>query len=86
MSTYPSTITPPRTRRLATTLMLLMLTINALATRAQSRLSRLRRDSGDVPGWAIASGAACVLALAVYVPYHDVINHWIGNIMSANTD
>jgi hypothetical protein len=44
------------------------------------RLHRLDGDRGDVPGWAIASGAACVLGALVYAAYNSVISKWIGKI------
>jgi hypothetical protein len=44
------------------------------------RLQRLDNDRGDVPGWAIASGAACVLGALVYAAYNGVINKWIKKI------
>jgi hypothetical protein len=66
-----------RTHRLAAAAVVL---VSLTLTMTTGRASRLRRDSGDVPGWAIASGAACVLALAVYAAYSNVIDTWIGKI------
>jgi hypothetical protein len=44
------------------------------------RLRTIDNDRGDVPGWAIASGAACALALLVYAAYSAVISKWIAKI------
>lgn len=63
-----------------TVVMLSMLTFLAAKTAISARLKEIDNDRGDVPGWAIASGAACVLAALVYTAYSGVINKWIGKI------
>ncbi len=63
-----------------TVVMLSMLTFLAAKTAIGARLKEIDNDRGDVPGWAIASGAACVLAALVYTAYSGVINKWIGKI------
>ncbi len=63
-----------------TVVMLSMLTFLAAKTAISARLKEIDNDRGDVPGWAIASGAACVLAALVYAAYSKVINQWIGKI------
>jgi hypothetical protein len=60
-----------------------VLTVIALRTTriaVAGRLRQLDNDRGDVPGWAIASGAACVLAALVYAAYNAVISKWIAKI------
>lgn len=57
-----------------------MLTFLAAKTAVSARLEKIDNDRGDVPGWAIASGAACVLAALVYTAYSGVINKWIAKI------
>lgn len=61
-------------------IMLSMLTFTAAKTALVERFEQMDNDRGDVPGWAIASGAACVLAALVYAAYSKVINKWIGKI------
>jgi asparagine N-glycosylation enzyme membrane subunit Stt3 len=72
------------TRAANTIVVLSMLTFLAATTAAKTaitgRLERIDNDRGDVPGWAIASGAACVLAALVYTAYSNVINKWIKRI------
>ena len=70
------------TARTTTTRLLLGIWITAtvVATAARNRARQLEGDRGDVPGWAIASGAACVLALVVYTAYSGVINKWTASI------
>lgn len=63
-----------------TVVMLSMLTFLAAKTAISTRIKEIDNDRGDVPGWAIASGAACVLAALVYTAYSGVINKWIGKI------
>lgn len=60
--------------------MLSMLTLAAAKTAVVQRFEQMDNDRGDVPGWAIASGAACVLAAIVYAAYSKVINKWVGKI------
>jgi hypothetical protein len=65
------------------TITLATLTLLALTTARTviaARLKELDNDRGDVPGWAIASGAACVLGALVYAAYSGVINKWIKKI------
>jgi hypothetical protein len=65
------------------TIMLAMMTlvaVSAARTVIAARLKELDNDRGDVPGWAIASGAACVLGALVYAAYSGVINKWIKKI------
>ena len=65
------------------TIMLAMMTlvaVSAARTVIAARLKELDNDRGDVPGWAIASGAACVLGALVYAAYSSVINKWIKKI------
>lgn len=63
-----------------TVVVLSMLTLLAAKTAVVERFDKIDNDRGDVPGWAIASGAACVLAALVYAAYSAVINKWIGKI------
>lgn len=63
-----------------TVVMVSMLTFLAVKAAVSERFERIDNDRGDVPGWAIASGAACVLAALVYTAYSTVINKWIGKI------
>ncbi len=63
-----------------TVLVLSMLTFLAVKTAITERFEEIDNDRGDVPGWAIASGAACVLAAIVYTAYSGVINKWVGKI------
>lgn len=63
-----------------TVVVLSMLTFLAAKTALTERFEKIDNDRGDVPGWAIASGAACVLAALVYTAYSGVINKWIGKI------
>jgi hypothetical protein len=60
-----------------TVLVAVLLTAQTATARVRDRAAD---DRGDVPGWAIASGAACVLALLVYTAYSGVINSWTAKI------
>jgi hypothetical protein len=65
--------------------LLLLSTLATLATArtaVAARWDKLDRDRGDVPGWAIASGAAVVLGLAVYAAFRTTINKYIAQILS----
>ena len=68
------------TKTVNTLVVLSMLTFLAAKTAVTERFEKIDNDRGDVPGWAIASGAACVLAAVVYAAYSKVINKWIGKI------
>lgn len=68
------------TKTANTIVVLSMLTFLAAKTAVSDRLAKIDNDRGDVPGWAIASGAACVLAALVYTAYSGVINKWIAKI------
>lgn len=68
------------TKTVNTLVVLSMLTFLAAKTAAAERFAKIDDDRGDVPGWAIASGAACALAALVYAAYSGVINNWIGKI------
>ncbi len=57
-----------------------IIALGAARGAASARLRMMDNDRGDVPGWAIASGAACVLALLVYAAYSAVISKWIAKI------
>ena len=50
------------------------------APRSRTGWRRLDHESGEIPGWAIASAAACVLGLVVYTAYSNVITKWTGKI------
>jgi hypothetical protein len=60
--------------------MMALVAVSAARTVIAARLKELDNDRGDVPGWAIASGAACVLGALVYAAYSGVINKWIKKI------
>jgi hypothetical protein len=67
--------------RYANTLAVLtVIALRTTRTAVAGRLQELDNDRGDVPGWAIASGAACVLAALVYAAYNAVISKWIAKI------
>lgn len=68
------------TKTVSTLVVLSMLTFLAAKTAVTERFEKIDNDRGDVPGWAIASGAACVLAALVYTAYSAVINKWIAKI------
>lgn len=68
-------------KRCATWVVVLGIVAVSLARATVSeRLKDFDRERGDVPGWAIASGAACVLAAVVYTAYSAVIKKWIAKI------
>lgn len=68
------------TKTVNTLAVLSMLAGLAAKTAVTARFAEINDDRGDVPGWAIASGAACVLAALVYAAYSAVINKWITKI------
>ena len=68
------------TKTVNTIVVLSMLAFLAAKTAVVERFEKIDDDRGDVPGWAIASGAACVLAALVYTAYSGVINKWIAKI------
>ena len=68
------------TKAANTIVVLSVLAFLAAKTALTKRLAQIDNDRGDVPGWAIASGAACVLAALVYTAYRNVINKWIAKI------
>ena len=49
-------------------------------TRRFAEVTETGDDRGEIPGWAIASAAACVLGAVVYAAYSTVINKWVGKI------
>ena len=59
-----------------------MTTLATTRTAVAARWDKLDRDRGDIPGWAIASGAAVVLGLAVYAAFRTTINKYIAQILS----
>jgi len=63
-----------------TVVMLSMLMYLAVKTAITQRLPAMDDDRGEVPGWAIASAAACVLGAVVYAAYSTVINKWVSKI------
>jgi hypothetical protein len=60
--------------------MTIIIAVSATRSTVSARLRTIDNDRGDVPGWAIASGAACALALLVYAAYSAVISKWIAKI------
>lgn len=47
------------------------------------RISRLRNDRGDIPGWAIAAGASCVFGLLIWGAVSGTISKYITDITNA---
>lgn len=68
------------TQYATTVTMLVIIALSAVKTALHERLKALDDDRGDVLGWAIASGAACLLAGLVYAAYHAVITKWLAKI------
>jgi hypothetical protein len=68
------------TQYATTVTMLVIITLSLAKTALHERLEAIDNDRGDVPGWAIASGAACLLAALVYHAYSGVITKWISKI------
>jgi hypothetical protein len=68
------------TKNVTTVAVMAILALSVAKTAVAGRLEKLDNDRGDVPGWAIASGAACVLAALVYAAYNAVISKWIAKI------
>jgi hypothetical protein len=60
--------------------MTIIIAVSATRSTVSARLRTIDKNRGDVPGWAIASGAACALALLVYAAYSAVISKWIAKI------
>ena len=54
--------------------------LSTAKTAVVERWDKMDRDRGDVPGWAIAAGATCVLAAVVYAAFSAVINKWVAKI------
>lgn len=55
-----------------------------LLTRAHTALTRriaqMDSDRGDIPGWAIASAAACVFGAIVYAAVSGVVTKYVAKI------
>lgn len=67
--------------KLATAIIVLsMLTFASAKSAITERAAQIEGDRGEVIGWAIAAGAACVLGALVYAAYTTVITKWIGKI------
>ena len=55
-----------------------------VASLAQAKLSQrvkqLDKDRGEIPGWAIASAAACVFGGIVYLAVSGVVTKYVAKI------
>lgn len=61
------------------TVMTIML-VSLAQTKLSERAKQLDNDRGDIPGWAIAAAAACVLGALVYAAVSGVVTKYIGKI------
>jgi hypothetical protein len=59
---------------------IMILAISILHAKLSQRVKELDDDRGDIPGWAIASAAACVFGGLVYVAVSGVVTKYVANI------
>jgi hypothetical protein len=60
--------------------MMAIVFVSLAQARLSQRAKRLDHDRGDIPGWAIASAAACVFGALVYAAVSGVVTKYMAKI------